>query len=47
MGLCGLSLPTGTPSCGLMMLAPPMAEARLLRLGAAGRGRTGLNATAA
>jgi len=35
MGLCGLSLPTGTPSCGLMMLAPPMAEARLLRLGAA------------
>jgi aspartyl-tRNA(Asn)/glutamyl-tRNA(Gln) amidotransferase subunit A len=35
MGLCGLSLPTGTPSCGLMMLGAPMAEERLLRLGAA------------
>jgi aspartyl-tRNA(Asn)/glutamyl-tRNA(Gln) amidotransferase subunit A len=35
MGLCGLSLPTGTPSCGMMMLAAPMAEERLLRLGAA------------
>lgn len=35
MGLCGLTLPTGTPSCGLMMLAAPMAEERLLRLGAA------------
>jgi len=35
MGLCGLSLPTGVPSAGLMMLAPPMAEERLLRLGAA------------
>jgi aspartyl-tRNA(Asn)/glutamyl-tRNA(Gln) amidotransferase subunit A len=35
MGLCGLSLPTGVASCGLMMMAPPMAEGRLLRLGAA------------
>jgi aspartyl-tRNA(Asn)/glutamyl-tRNA(Gln) amidotransferase subunit A len=35
MGLCGLSLPTGIPSAGLMMLAPPMAEERLLRFGAA------------
>ncbi|MGY3438800.1 MULTISPECIES: amidase [unclassified Marinovum] len=35
MGGCGLNLPTGVPSCGLQMLAPPMAEARLLRLGAA------------
>lgn len=35
MGLCGLSLPTGTPSCGLMILAHPMEEERLLRLGAA------------
>ncbi|WP_323766209.1 amidase [Marinovum sp.] len=35
MGGCGLSLPTGVPSCGLQMLAPPMAEERLLRLGAA------------
>jgi len=35
MGLCALTLPTGTPSCGLMMMAGPGQEARLLRLGAA------------
>ncbi|WP_261191889.1 amidase [Pseudoruegeria sp. SHC-113] len=35
MGLCGLTLPTGTPSCGLMILAAPMQEERLLRIGAA------------
>ena len=35
MGLCGLSLPSGVASCGVMMLAAPMAEDRLLRLGAA------------
>ncbi|MCA8878573.1 MAG: amidase [Rhodobacteraceae bacterium] len=35
MGLAGLSLPTGTPGCGLMLLGPPMCEERLLRLGAA------------
>ena len=35
MGLCGLSLPTGVPSCGLMALAPPLAEHRLLRIGVA------------
>jgi aspartyl-tRNA(Asn)/glutamyl-tRNA(Gln) amidotransferase subunit A len=35
MGLCALTLPTGTPSAGLMLMAPPGAEARLLRLGAA------------
>ena len=35
MGLCGLTLPTGTPSCGLMALCPPLQEERLLRLGAA------------
>lgn len=35
MGLCALSLPTGTPSCGLMPMAAPGAEARLLRLGSA------------
>ncbi|MBT2131690.1 amidase [Aliiroseovarius lamellibrachiae] len=35
MGSCGLSLPTGLPSTGLMMLGAPMAEERLLRLGAA------------
>ena len=35
MGLCGLTLPTGAASCGLSLLAPPMDEARLLRMGAA------------
>ncbi len=34
-GLCGLTLPTGVPSVGVMFLAPPMAEERLLRLGQA------------
>lgn len=35
MGLCGLTLPTSEPSCGISLLCPPMAEDRLLRLGAA------------
>ncbi|MEP2530269.1 amidase family protein [Shimia sp.] len=35
MGSCGVSLPTGIPSCGLMMLGLPMQEERLLRLAAA------------
>ena len=35
MGSCGLSLPTGTPSCGLQLLGASMAEDRLVRLGAA------------
>jgi aspartyl-tRNA(Asn)/glutamyl-tRNA(Gln) amidotransferase subunit A len=35
MGLCGLTLPTGVPSCGLMMLGAAMGDERLLRLGAA------------
>ncbi|MBR9843391.1 MAG: amidase [Rhodobacteraceae bacterium] len=35
MGSAAMSLPTGVPSCGLMMLAPPMAEERLLRTAAA------------
>jgi aspartyl-tRNA(Asn)/glutamyl-tRNA(Gln) amidotransferase subunit A len=35
MGLCALTLPAGTPSCGISALAPSGAEARLLRLGAA------------
>lgn len=34
-GLCVLTLPTGTPSAGISLLAPPMDEDRLLRLGAA------------
>lgn len=35
MGLCALTLPTDTPSCGLMMMCPPDMDKRLLRLGAA------------
>jgi aspartyl-tRNA(Asn)/glutamyl-tRNA(Gln) amidotransferase subunit A len=35
MDLCALTLPTGVPSCGLSLMAPPGQEARLLRLGAA------------
>jgi aspartyl-tRNA(Asn)/glutamyl-tRNA(Gln) amidotransferase subunit A len=34
-GGCSLTLPTGHPSVGITLLAPPMDEARLLRLGAA------------
>ena len=32
-GLCGLSLPTGQPSCGISLMAGPGDEERLLRLG--------------
>ena len=35
MGLCAVTLPTGTPSCGLMLMAGPGEENRLLRLSAA------------
>ena len=35
MGTCGISLPTGVPSCGLMMMGHPMGEERLLRVAAA------------
>lgn len=35
MGVCALTLPTGAPSCGLMMMAPPLMEEKLLRLGIA------------
>lgn len=35
MGVCGLTLPTSQPSCGISILAPAFAEGRLLRLGAA------------
>jgi aspartyl-tRNA(Asn)/glutamyl-tRNA(Gln) amidotransferase subunit A len=33
MGLCALTLPTGIPSCGVMLMGHPMQEERLLRLG--------------
>ena len=32
LDLCAITLPTGVPSCGLMMLAGPYQEKRLLRL---------------
>ena len=35
LGLCALTLPTGLPSVGLTLMAPPKAEDRLLRLGTA------------
>lgn len=35
MGLCGMSLPTGIPSCGVLMMAAPGQDRALLRLGAA------------
>lgn len=35
MGLCALTLPTNTPSCGLMLMGAPDMEEALLRVGAA------------
>lgn len=35
MGLCAVSLPTGTPACGISLMAPPRQETRLLRVSAA------------
>ena len=35
MGLCGVTLPTGVPSCGIMLLGAAFGEERLLRLAAA------------
>jgi aspartyl-tRNA(Asn)/glutamyl-tRNA(Gln) amidotransferase subunit A len=35
LDLCALTLPTGVPSCGIMMMAPHGADARLLRIAAA------------
>lgn len=35
LGLCGLTLPTGTPSCGIMFLCAPDLEEHLLRIGGA------------
>lgn len=35
LGLCALSLPTGTPSCGISFMAAPDCEEALLRVGAA------------
>ena len=35
LGLCALTVPTGIPCCGLMLMAPGGDDARLLRLGRA------------
>ena len=35
LGLCALTLPTGSPSVGISLMCAPMVEDRLLRLGAA------------
>jgi len=35
MGLCGVSLPTSTPSCGVMVMGLPGRDAQLLRLSVA------------
>ncbi len=35
MGLCALTLPTGTPSCGICLMGAPFSEEALLRVGAA------------
>ncbi len=35
LGLSALSLPSGTPGCGVMLFGQPLEESRLLRLGAA------------
>ncbi|MFW2541107.1 amidase [Primorskyibacter sp. 2E107] len=35
MGGCAITLPTGTPGCGISLMGAPMAEERLLRVAAA------------
>ena len=35
LGLCGLTLPTDTPSCGIMLMCAPNMEEHLLRIGSA------------
>ena len=41
MGVCALTLPTGIPSCGVMLMGHPMQEERLLRLGLAAEAALG------
>lgn len=38
MGVCAVTLPTGVPSTGIMMMCPPGDDARLLRLAKAAEG---------
>ena len=35
MGLAAVTLPTGTPSCGIMLMGQPFGEEHLLRIAAA------------
>ncbi|MBT5302267.1 MAG: amidase, partial [Tateyamaria sp.] len=35
LGLCALTLPTGVPSCGIMLMGAPHSEEALLRVGVA------------
>ena len=35
MGVCAMSMPTGVPSCGVILMGKPMQEERLLRVAAA------------
>ena len=41
MGVCALTLPTGIPSCGVMLMGHPVQEERLLRLGLAAEAALG------
>jgi aspartyl-tRNA(Asn)/glutamyl-tRNA(Gln) amidotransferase subunit A len=41
MGLCAVTLPTGVPSCGLMLCGAPFGEERLLRVAAAAEAALG------
>jgi len=41
MGLCALTLPTGRPSCGIMLCGAPFQEERLLRVAAAAEAALG------
>ena len=38
LGVCALTLPTGVPSCGIMLMGAPDCEAALLRVGLAAEG---------
>ena len=41
LGVCALTLPTGVPSCGIMLMGAPDCEAALLRVGVAAQAALG------
>jgi aspartyl-tRNA(Asn)/glutamyl-tRNA(Gln) amidotransferase subunit A len=45
MGLCAVTLPTGVPSCGLMLCGAPFGEERLLRVAAAAEVALGVSSS--